>query len=97
MLSKVSSRDQVVCTFLEVERSLRKEEDGSLLNRMLADLMMLSQQELFRDRKHAYVLPGCVIVKEATVVISVGVIFDPYADNIPSYFHHKKKKNQMKF
>lgn len=51
MLSKVSSRDQVVCTFLEVERSLRKEEDGSLLNRMLADLMMLSRQELSRDRK----------------------------------------------
>lgn len=67
MLSKVSSRDQVVCTFLEVERSLRKEEDGSLLNRMLADLMMLSLQELSRDRKYAYVLPGCVIVKEATV------------------------------
>lgn len=51
MLSKVSSRDQVVCTFLEVERSLRKENDGSLLSRRVADLMIISWQELFRDRR----------------------------------------------
>lgn len=102
MLGKVSSQDRFVCAFLEVERSLRKENDGSLLNRTLGDWMILSWQELFRDRKKkkkirtftCVALPTVsVILKEAAVVFLCLAVM---TNSTSSYFRYEIR-SQVRF